>query len=165
MWACPILVPDTFVSPFVSLNRKLESKGRIIKSEELESTVPSEYKQELRHGDKRQWTCTTTAHIPGVDHKVRIIIIWDQRRDTAPKKILVTNRTTWETTRILLAYRKRWTGTETFHRDGKPQLGLGQCQLRSSQGQTRHMDLVFLAYTLLMCELRQNRAQEWPSND
>ncbi len=96
---------------------------------------------------------------------MRILIIWDQRRDTQPKKILVTNRTTWETTRILLAYRKRWTGTETFHRDGKPQLGLGQCQLRSSQGQIRHMDLVFLAYTLLMCELRQNRAQEWPSND
>ncbi len=106
-------------------------------------------------------TYTTTAHIPGVDYKVRILIIWDQRRDTQPKKILVTNLTTWEPTRILLAYRKRWTGTETFHRDGKPQLGLGQCQLRSCQGQIRHMDLVFLAYTLLMCELRQNPAQEW----
>lgn len=145
----------------LKFNRKLESQGRIIKAEELASTIPPEYKQELRRGDQRQWTYTTTVHIPGVDHKVRILFIWDHRRDTAPKKILVTNRTTWETTRMLLVYRERWTGTETFHRDGKQQLGLGECQLRSSQGQTRHMYLVFLAYTLLMCELRQNRAKEW----
>jgi hypothetical protein len=30
---------------------------------------------------------------------------------------------------MLLVYRHRWTGTETFHRDGKQQLGLGDCQM------------------------------------
>jgi hypothetical protein len=145
----------------LKFNRKLESKGRIIKAEELAATIPPEQKQELRRGDERQWTYTCTVHIPDVDHKVRILFIWNHRRDTEPKKTLVTNRTTWETTRIVLAYRERWTGTETFHRDGKQQLGLGDCQLRSGQGQTRHMYLVFLAYTLLMCELRQSRAKDW----
>jgi hypothetical protein len=32
---------------------------------------------------------------------------------------LVTNRITWEVSRIVRVYRHRWTGTETFHRDGK----------------------------------------------
>ena len=76
-------------------------------------------------------------------------------------KILVTNRITWEVSRIVRVYRDRWTGTETFHRDGKQQLGLGDCQLRDVQGQTRHMYLVMLAYSLLMGELKQGRAREW----
>ena len=76
-------------------------------------------------------------------------------------KVLVTNRITWEVSRIVRVYRHRWTGTETFHRDGKQQLGLGDCQLRDVQGQTRHMYLVMLAYSLLMGELKQGRAREW----
>jgi hypothetical protein len=63
--------------------------------------------------------------------------------------------------RILKTYRYRWTGTETFHRDGKQELGMGDCQLRSGQGQTRHMYLVMLAYTLLMRELKASRAKAW----
>ena len=38
---------------------------------------------------------------------------------------------------------------------------MGDCQLRDGQGQTRHMYLVMLAYTLLMDQLGQNRAKEW----
>jgi hypothetical protein len=64
-------------------------------------------------------------------------------------------------TRILRVYRHRWTGTETFHRDGKQELGMGDCQLRDGQGQTRHMYLVMLAYSLLMRQLKQSSAKEW----
>lgn len=38
---------------------------------------------------------------------------------------------------------------------------MGVCQLRSGQGQTRHMHLVMLAYTLLMRELKTSRAKAW----
>ncbi len=57
--------------------------------------------------------------------------------------------------------RKRWTGAETFHRDGKQELWMGDCRLRSGQGQTRHMHLVMLAYSLLTLQLKQNRANDW----
>src|SRR5919198_6401214 len=40
-------------------------------------------------------------------------------------------------------------------------LGMGACQLRNGEGQTRHMYLVFLAYSALMDQLRHDRAQEW----
>lgn len=38
---------------------------------------------------------------------------------------------------------------------------MGDCQLRSGESQTRHMYLVFLAYSALMSQLRHDRAQEW----
>ena len=115
----------------------------------------------MRIGDRRQWYFTATVRIPDVKHKVRIVILWHYRNDEACGKILVTNRVTWEASRIVRVYRRRGTGTETFHRDGKPQLGWGDCRRRDVQGQTRHMHLVMLAYSLLMGELKQGRAKEW----
>jgi hypothetical protein len=145
----------------MKFNRNVEWKGRTMRVDEVAASIPPADRKEVRRGDKRQWYFTCTLHIPNVDHKVRIVVLWNQRRDEQPRKILVTNRTTWEVCRILRTYRYRWTGTETYHRDGKQQLGMGDCQLRDGQGQTRHMYLVMLAYTLLMRQLRQNRAREW----
>jgi DDE superfamily endonuclease len=142
-------------------NRKLEWKGKIIKANEMAAEVPASDRKEMRIGDQRQWYFTVTVRIPDVKHKVRIVILWRYRSDDRPCKILVTNRITWEVSRIVRVYRNRWTGTETFHRDGKQQLGLGDCQLRDVQGQTRHMYLVMLAYSLLMSQLQQGRAREW----
>jgi hypothetical protein len=142
-------------------NRKVFWKGRERRVNELAASIPAADRKELRRGDARQWYFTASMEIPGVEHRVRIAILWESRHATAPCKILVTNRTKWEVTRIVRVYRKRWTGTETFHRDGKQQLGMGDCQLRHGLGQTRHMYLVMLAYSLLVLELRQDRAQEW----
>ena len=104
-------------------NRNLEWQGRIIKASDLAASIPPEDRKELRQGDRRQWYFTATVRIPDVKHKVRIVILWRYRHDPEPIKILVTNRITWEVTRILQVYRYRWTGTETFHRDGKQQSG------------------------------------------
>jgi hypothetical protein len=145
----------------LKMNRKIWYRGKEIKAEELASTIAPEDRKELRRGDKRQWYFTCTIHIPKVNHKVRILILWNHRRDASPCKILITNRVRWEVKRILYVYRYRWTGTETFHRDGKQELGMGDCQLRDGQGQTRHMYLVMLAYSLLMSQLRDSRAKDW----
>lgn len=145
----------------LKFNRKVWFQGREIKAEELAATIPREDRKELRRGDQRQWYFSRTVRLPNVDHPVRILIVWRNRRDASPAKILITNRTGWEATRIVRGYGDRWTGTETYHRDGKQELGMGDCQLRSGQGQTRHMYLVMLAYSLLMTELRQSRAKTW----
>lgn len=142
-------------------NRKLWYKGRELKAEELAAAIPREDRKELRRGDQRQWYFTCTVRLPNVNHPVRILILWRNRRDASPAKVLVTNRTGWEATRIVRGYRYRWTGTETYHRDGKQELGMGDCQLRSGQGQTRHMYLVMLAYSLLVLQLKQSRAKSW----
>lgn len=142
-------------------NRKLEVRGKSIRADEFAATIARENRKELRRGDDRQWYFTTTVRLPQVKHPVRIVLIWHNRRDKTLAKVLITNRTRWEIKRILKTYRYRWTGTETFHRDGKQELGMGDCQLRSRQGQTRHMYLVMTAYSLLVIQLRHNRAKEW----
>ena len=152
--------PRCYVGDLKS-NRKLQWKGQVIKANDLAASIAPSDRKELRIGEKRQWYFTVTVRIPDVRHKVRIVILWRYRNDAEPRKILVTNRITWEVSRIVRVYRHRWTGTETFHRDGKQQLGLGDCQLRDVQGQTRHMYLVMLAYSLLMGQLKQSRAREW----
>jgi len=142
-------------------NRKLEVRGKSIRADEFAATIARENRKELRRGDDRQWYFTTTVRLPQVKHPVRIVLIWHNRRDKTLAKVLITNRTRWEIKRILKTYRYRWTGTETFHRDGKQELGMGDCQLRSGQGQTRHMYLVMLAYSLLMKQLKAPSAKEW----
>jgi len=142
-------------------NRKLEVRGKSIRADEFAATIARENRKELRRGNDRQWYFTTTVRLPQVKHPVRIVLIWHNRRDKTLAKVLITNRTRWEVTRILKTYRNRWTGTETFHRDGKQELGMGDCQLRSGQGQTRHMYLVMLAYSLLMKQLKAPSAKEW----
>jgi hypothetical protein len=108
-----------------------------------------------------QWYFTKSVRIPKVNHPVRLLVLWSSADATEPRKILVTNRTYWEAHRILKVYKRRWTGTETFHRDGKQHLGMGECQLRDGMGQTRHMHLVVLVYTALMRQLKHDRALDW----
>lgn len=145
----------------LKFNRKLEYKGRILKASALAVEIDPSVRKPLREGDRTQWYFTCTLRIPDVKHKVRLVILWQQQHDASPRIILVTNRVCWEVSRVVRVYRYRWTGTETFHRDGKQQLGMGDCQLRDGEGQTRHMHLVMLAYSLLMRQLRQGHAYEW----
>lgn len=145
----------------LKFNRKVWFQGRELKASELAAEIPPERRKPVTIGDHKQWYFTKTIPIPEVDHPVRLVILWDRKNGKEAGKMLVTNRVYWEVSRVLRVYRKRWTGTETFHRDGKQQLGMGDCQLRTGEGQTRHLYLVMLAHSLLRAELRQGRASEW----
>jgi hypothetical protein len=145
----------------LKFNRKIHYKGREMKASEFAANIPAEDRKPVQIGDKPQWYLTVSVRIPEVNHPVRLVILWDRKNGKEAVKMLVTNRTQWEITRILGVYRKRWTGTETFHRDGKQHLGLGDCQLRSGEGQTRHVYLVMLAHSLLVAQMGQGRASDW----
>ncbi len=145
----------------LKFNRKLEDKGRIVKAAASAASIAPELRKPLREGERPQWYFTCTLRLPDVQPKVRLVILWQQQHDAAPRIILVTNRVCWEVSRIVRTYRQRWTGTETFPRDGKQQLGMGDCQLRDGEGQTRPRHLVMLAYRLWMRQLQQGPASEW----
>jgi DDE superfamily endonuclease len=143
-------------------NRKISVSGQDHKvSEWIARELGPLCRKKITVAGKTQWYFTKSIRIPGLSHPVRLVVLWAEERSAKPRKILITNRTYWEVHRVLKTYRKRWTGTETFHRDGKQHLGMGECQLRNGVGQTRHMHLVVLAYSALMRQLRHDRAQEW----
>jgi len=112
-------------------------------------------------GERTQWYYTTTVRIPKVNHLVRLLVLWSSADAAAPRKVLVTNRVHWEAHHILKVYRRRWTGTEPYHRDGKQHLGMGDCHVRDGLGQTRHMHLVMLVYSALMRQVKHDRALDW----
>jgi hypothetical protein len=145
----------------LKLNRKVVYAGREQKLQEVARQIPWEAKKPVRMGSTRYWYFSKQMRIPDVTHPVRVVLFWRERGDQEASKALVSNRLGWEVMRMVLVYRHRWTGTETFHRDGKQQLGLGDCQVRTGEGQTRHVYLVSAAYSLLMRSLHQNRPQDW----
>jgi hypothetical protein len=145
----------------LKLNRKVVYAGREQKLQDVARQIPWEAKKPVRVGNRRYWYFSKQMRIPEVEHPVRIVLFWRERSDQEASKALVSNRLGWEVVRMVLVYRYRWTGTETFHRDGKQQLGLGDCQVRSGEGQTRHVYLVSTAYSLLMRSLGQSRVQDW----
>jgi hypothetical protein len=145
----------------LKLNRKIVYAGREQKLQAIARQIPWDAKKPVRMGQTQYWYLSKQMRIPDVTHPVRIVLFWRERSDPEASKALVSNRLGWEVIRIVLVYRHRWTGTETFHRDGKQQLGLGDCQVRSGEGQTRHVYLVSTAYSLLMRSLQQSRVQDW----
>ena len=129
----------------LKLHRKVVYAGQEQKLQDVARQVPWEAKKPVRMGSTRYGYFRKQMRIPDVTHPVRIVLFWRERGDQEARKALVSNRGGWEVMRLVLVYRHRWTGTETFHRDGKQQLGLGDCQVRSGEGQTRHVYLVSAA--------------------
>lgn len=145
----------------LKFNRKVNVNGGPTSITEVASNVASEERIPVKTNYGNQWCWSKTFSIPEVDHRVKIVIIWDRKNGTTPAKILISNKTEWIAEKIIEVYKDRWTGTETFHRDGKQELGMGDCQLREGRAQTRHMYLVMLAYSLLMKELRLKGKSSW----
>ena len=145
----------------MKLNRKVVYDGREQALQAVARQIPWQAKKPIRVGNRRYWYFSKQMRIPDLTHPVRIVLFWKERDDAEASKALVSNRLWWEVMRMVLVYRHRWTGTETFHRDGKQELGLGDCQVRNGEGQTRHVYLVSAAYSLLMRSLHQSRPQDW----
>ena len=141
--------------------RKVVFDGREDKLQEVARQIASADKKAVRVGKRCYWYFSKRMRIATVNHPVRIVLFWKDRYATEASKALVSNRVVWEVLRMLKVYRHRWTGTEAFHQDAKQQLGLGDCQVRSGKGQTRHMYLVSAAYSLLMHAMHASSPHEW----
>lgn len=140
---------------------KVWCRGTERRAEEVAAQLPGGDRKKVTIGERTQWCFTKKSWLPDYTHAVRIVILWAHGNGKDPLKMLSTKQTHWEVTRVLRSYGQRWTGTETLPRDGKQHVGLGDCQLRRGEGQTRHFYLGLLVPSLLMAQLRQGRARAW----
>jgi hypothetical protein len=145
----------------LKFNRKVWVRGTELRADEVATQIPVGDRKKVTIGERTQWYFTKKIWLPDYTHAVRLVILWEHWNGKEPVKILITNQTHWEVTRVVRGYGQRWTGTETLPRDGKQHLGLGDCQLRSGEGQTRHFYLVLLGHSLLVAQLRQGRVRAW----
>jgi hypothetical protein len=94
--------------------------------------------------------------------KVRLVILHQKEDLSDTPKFLLTNQLEWEVRRILTVYSSRWP-IETFYRDSKQNLGLGDYEMRDLLGIKRHWYLVFLSYTLLTLSSLDRSLRKWVS--
>ena len=129
----------------LKLHRQGVDGGREQKRQEGARPSPWAAKTPVRMGRTRSGSFSQQRRIPDVPPPVRVLRLWRERGDQEASTALGSHRGGWEVIRLSLGSRPRWTGTETLHRDGQQQLGLGDCQVRSGEGQTRHVYLVSVA--------------------
>ena len=141
----------------VKSNRKIMIKGRYLQIHEFAATLHPDDFREIQLGDKHYRTFTKTVRMSQLG-TVRILIAHEENSDTLV--YLATNVLYWEEKKILEVYSRRWS-IETFYRDAKQHLGLGECQLRRPVGIRRYWYLVFLAYSLLKLDVKQSRIGRW----
>jgi SRSO17 transposase len=90
--------------------------------------------------------------------KVKVLISEKESSDEDGEKsvkYIVSNKIDAPASHLIALYAMRWR-IETFFRDTKQDLGLGDCELRSPAGVSRHWHLLMLAYSLLKLGVAQS---------
>ena len=59
----------------MKFNRKIIYQGKEIKAEEIAKSIDPEIKKLITIGKHPQYDFTKSVRVPGVDHKVRILMI------------------------------------------------------------------------------------------
>lgn len=143
----------------IRTDRAVFFRGKKMTIEKVAQAIPPESRQPIPEGTGYYFT--KTFRMPELNHKIRLMLIWENQTDSKLTKCLGTNMIKWEIRRIKRTYELRWTGCECYHRDGKQELGMGECQLRTMEAQKRHLLLVIVAYTALLRASQSGRLNEW----
>jgi SRSO17 transposase len=127
-------------------NRQVTFDGEEKRVDALEESIDTE-EREIDDEVYNIWT--KTLPVSKLD-EVRLVIAEkevDEDKEN-PVKYLATNKIDAPSAHIIRSYSKRWR-IETFFEDSKEDLGLGGCEVRDSDGASRHWHLQMLTYSLL----------------
>ena len=144
------------------MNRKVVHRDEKIGLRELIKRISSdEYERieeiEIERDERYQYANALDLPMSNLG-VVRLVLLKKDISDDGAM-VLVSNRLDWSVRKIVAAYRQRWK-IETFYRDGKQHIGLGEYQMRSLQGIVKHLFLVFVSYSLLEC-VRSSSLTQW----
>ena len=109
-----------------------------------DSIFPDKCFKTARIGDDTYLVKAVTVEMKNMG-LVRLLISYSERGNF---KFFATNRVGWNEARILKIYCRRWD-IEVWHREGKADYGLKDCQLRSDGGVSKYLTLSSCADTFL----------------
>lgn len=122
-------------------------EGAHVSVEDFVHTTPANAFKMVVVKNKIYWTFTITVHIPSLG-KVRLVISYENEKQTGTFVVLISNCLDWTAKRIIETYLLRWP-IETFYQDGKEHLGFDEYLMRNAEAIAKHWCLVFVAYSLL----------------
>jgi len=134
-----------WVGPLRS-NRQVTYANREMRVDALEERIDKE-EREIDEETYKIWTKTLPVSKLG---EVRLVIaekVTDEDKEN-PVKYLATSKIDAPSAHIIRSYSYRWR-IETFFEDSKQKLGLGDCEVRDTDGASRHWHLQMLTYSLL----------------
>ena len=134
-----------WVGPLRS-NRQVTYANKERRVDALEERIDKEARK-IDDKTYKIWTKTLPVSKLG---EVRLVIaekVTDKNEEN-PVKYLATNKIDAPSAHIIRSYSYRWR-IETFFEDSKQDLGLGDCEVRDSDGASRHWHLQMLTYSLL----------------
>ena len=135
-----------WVGPLRS-NRKVTYANKEMRVDALEERIDKK-EREIDDETYKIWTKKLSVSKVG---EIRLVIaekVTDNEDEDNPVKYLATNKIDAPSSHIIRTYSYRWR-IETFFEDSKQDLGLGDCEVRDSDGASRHWHLQMLTYSLL----------------
>lgn len=129
----------------VKLNRRVKSERRWKYLNQFVKKMINTVKFKVIYlGDNCYLMKVFTVKMKGLG-LVKILVSFDKNDNS---NVYVTNRLDWDEITIAAKYSRRWD-IEVWHREGKGNYGIKDCQLRSYEGVSKHLTLSALAGTLL----------------
>jgi len=127
-------------------NRKVTYAGEEISVDALEERI-DKTDREIDDETYHIWTKKLPVSQLG---KLKVVIAEKETDEDEknPVKYLATNKIDAPTAHIIGSYSMRWR-IETFFEDSKQDLGLGDCEMQTDEGASRHWHLLMAAYSLV----------------
>lgn len=135
-------------------NRRVVVKGKSYNCKEYSETLAADNLRETKVRKKKYNIKSVQARFKSLKRgteKIRLVVSYEHKQEGGGYKkpvYLVSNRKDIRPERLLRAYQLRWD-IETFFKDAKSHLGLGEYQMRKLNGIKSHWCLVFTSAVLL----------------
>lgn len=134
-------------------NRKMVYQGKTTTLQKFAKSISAWDMKKAEAGEKKFRVLSLKASLTSLKRgveKIRVLISreYDENNRLKEPVFIVTNRKDFRVERILSTYQMRWT-IETYFRDAKQHLGLGDYQVRGLKGVKSHWCLVFTSAIML----------------
>jgi hypothetical protein len=132
--------------------RKVLSHGNKALDEPVFCFFSNRFRHKIRYLNRQKWAVSATLKLKGIAKKLKVVAVAN-KKGLANEcfSYYISNRLTWDPTKIWGIARDRWT-IEVHFRDLKQSFTLGKAAVRSKQGVETSISISMIALTVIRLE-------------